>query len=152
MIPSLRSSLLEGGTEEGGAWSLPAETSQGSRAHDLPLHPRERRWSGPHLPIPHRPRATVDGDVRSPLLQFPSPPIHALLLDLVGSIHRFQALVPGNMWNLIAHKVTHDCSIAPPSSGYPECNLVSRLLMRTHSTSGQHSDLCHRLRYCLGLC
>ena len=98
------------------------------------------RWYGVLWPKPHRAQAKGRGGWCGPLLlKFPSPPMHALLLDLVGSIHRFCALATGNMWNLIVNKSTDDCSSAPRSSDYPECNLISILLMRTHRTYGQLS-------------
>ena len=109
-------------------WSAPAETSQGLGPTVLLSI---SRWYGVLWPKPHRAQAKGR--------KFPSPPIHALLLDLVGSIHRFCALATGNMWNLIANKSTDDCSSAPKSSDYPECNLISILLMRTHRTYGQLS-------------
>ena len=39
----------------------------------------------------------------------------------------------------LVYNETHNCSSAPKSSDYPECKLISILLMRTHSTSGQLS-------------
>ena len=47
---------------------------------------------------------------------------------------------------------THNCAIVPKPSDHPERNLISILLMRFHSISGQRSrGLCHNLRHRLGL-
>ena len=39
---------------------------------------------------------------------------------------------------IIAQLSFHNCSIAPISNDYPECNVISIRLMRLDSTSGQH--------------
>ena len=92
--------LLEGKGESEGEYGPHLPKPHRAWGPRSPLHPEEEMVCSPLAETSQGLGTTVEGMVWSPFLQFPSPPKHALLLDLVGSIHCHQE----NMWNLIAYR------------------------------------------------
>ena len=99
--------------------------------HRLFSHAKNRIWEDVNFCLEHPRHFAVDGTIclKPVYLQEASPP------------HSWRRALVQEDLPCLVYVETHDCTIAPKSSDYPECKLFSIPSMSIDPTSGQHIRL-----------